>query len=707
MGNKLNQILIEINSLWENDLKMKKIDLENHSIVQLYAYFMREIIKNKKKSEEILRKLNEEERYYENKKDEGERLDIENLDLLLENQDLVIYSRTNEKGECQIIQCSNSIIALLGYSKLELIGKKIEFLMPSMYQSEHYKVVSNKIKSLRNNFNSNKELLKNSEKKQIFILPKTKSGYIMPINYRISIESDDDFSNTHIIKTKFELKDTKSVYGFYILTREDFNIDSISSSCLNLNLSMDILKKYMIDLNLLIRSEINDEINFSESYFEYEEEPRKVIWIYPDLLYPKKELMDIETKTDFEKEELIHNSKRKEFNLIISRIKFREDETLGYCFRLTNLETRRQSQESADFKINFNQKRFLMYDMSKLNYMRSMLVAKKTLIQEPSITINSEIITKEVKEEKNFEIQKTINKVKKQKKKKKKNDSSPDSSDIDEKLAEENLITKVKLQELSTKNLNEIKIYISELKDFGENISYFRREAEFKNSYEDHYHKFAVIKHLTEEFTKRQVDKKAKNFDRKFDSKANKSESTIGSNEINYESSWDFSTDATSSLNSIFNYDSITNIKYFSFFTFLALCAIISVEFFISISTIQNSNDRIFYSEKAFKILNGILYTKYFLTEAVMAQNPSYVNIEKDLNGNRTAYIFNQMKEMGNYHKSISETYSFFSNASITFSDDYYKYMNTKQLLQRTLSNGIPSFNTIPFSSAISSVNKK
>ena len=81
------------------------------------------------------------------------------------------------------------------------------------------------------------------------------------------------------------------------------------------------------------------------------------------------------------------------------------------------------------------------------------------------------------------------------------------------------------------------------------------------------------------------------------------------------------------------------------------------------------------------------------------------MNIDKNLNGNRTAYIFNQMKEMSNYHKSISETYSFFSNATITFSDEYYKYMSTKQLLQRTLSNGIPSLNTIPFSSAISSVN--
>lgn len=600
---------------------------------------------------------------------------------------------------------------MLGYSKLELIGKKIEFLMPSMYQKEHFRILSNKIKSIRNNYSMSKDLFKNTDKKQIFILPKTKSGYIVPLNSRFTIHQDDDFSNTSIIKTKMELKDTKSVYGFYILTRDDFSIESISSSCLNLNLSMDVLKKYIIDLNLLIRSEINDEINFAESYLEFEEEPKRIIWVYPDLLYPKKEIMDITTKTDFEREQIIQMSNRKEFNLLIFRIKFRDDETLGYCFRLTNLETRRQNQDSADLRINFNPKRFLMYDMSKLNYMRSILVAQKSKVQEPVFILNNNIEENllNIKEEKNFELQKATTHMErkqkqKQKKKKKKNDSYSDSSN-EEENAEENIITKEKLQELSTKNIEEIKKYINDLKDFGENVGYFKRDAEFKNSYEDHYHKFAVIKHLTDEFIKRQMNKKTNSNDTR-KSEKQKSVETANGYDLNYNSNWDFSSDATSSLNSIFNYDSITNIKYFSFFIFLLLCAIISVEFFISINIIQNSHDRIFYSEKAFKILNGILYTKYFLTEAVMAQDKNYLNIDEHLNGNRTAYIFNQMREMSNYHKTISDTYSYFSNATINFSDEYYEYMRTKQLLQRTLSNGIPSFNTIPFSSAISSVRK-
>jgi len=702
VGNKLNQILNEINLLWENDLKMKKIDIENQSIVQLYAYFLREILKNKKKSEEISKKLSEEQ-HYENKKNEGDRFDLENLDLILENQDLIIYSRTNEKGECQIIQCSNSIISMLGYSKIELIGKKVEFLMPTIYQAEHYKILSAKIKNIRSTYNMNRDIFKNTEKKQFFILPKNKVGYIVPINSRFTIYNDDDFSNTFIIKSKFELKDTKSVYAYYILVKEDFNIESISSSCLNLNLSMDILKKYMISLNILIRNELNDEVNFAERFTEYEEEPKRIVWIYPDFLYPKNEYMEINTKTDFEKEELIQSSQKKEFNLLITRIKFREDETLGYCFRLTNLEQRRQNQENIDLKIVYNPNRLLMYDMGRLNYMRTVVVTQKTKNPEPVIFYN----TPEIEINKNSlqEQDDKINSKKNTKKKRKRNDSYSDTSNEEEKkLAEENIITKEKLQELSTKNMEEIKNYINSLVNFGDNVSYFKRDTEFKNSYEDHYHKFALIKHNMDEYIKKQANKKALNMERKSDKlKSNNEVNNFGYQDP-YNSSMDFASDASSSLNNIFNDNSITNIKYFSFIMFLLLCAIISLEFIISIGIIQNSNDRIFYSEKAYKILNSILYTKFFLTEAVLAQDPNYINIDRNLNGSNKEYIINQMAEMSNYHQTISETYAFFSNATISFSNEYNTFYSSTQIMQRTLSNGIPSSNIIPFSSAISTV---
>jgi hypothetical protein len=49
LGHKLNLYLNEINNLWENELKSKKIDSENESIVRLYSRFLLEILWNQKK----------------------------------------------------------------------------------------------------------------------------------------------------------------------------------------------------------------------------------------------------------------------------------------------------------------------------------------------------------------------------------------------------------------------------------------------------------------------------------------------------------------------------------------------------------------------------------------------------------------------------------------------------------------------------------
>ena len=51
LGEKLNIYLKEINDLWENNLKNKKIDIENENNAQLYSRFLRDIMGDKIKSE--------------------------------------------------------------------------------------------------------------------------------------------------------------------------------------------------------------------------------------------------------------------------------------------------------------------------------------------------------------------------------------------------------------------------------------------------------------------------------------------------------------------------------------------------------------------------------------------------------------------------------------------------------------------------------
>lgn len=567
--------------------------------------------------------------------------------------------------------------------------------MPSIYGTDHSKILASRIKTLRASYNVHKETFKSSEKKQIFILPKTKVGYLVPINARFTIYNDDDFSNTYIIKSKFEIKDTKSVYAFYILTKDDFTIDSISSSCLNLNLSMDLLKRYVINLNLLIRNELNDEVNLSEKYGEYEEEPKKVIWVFPDLLYPKNEILDLSRKTDFEKEELIHKSHKKEFNLLITRIKYKEDEILGYCLRLTNLDQRRQNQENLDIRMHFNDNKSLMYDMTKLNYMRTVLVNEKT--HQPDI---SHFMNKSPERT----LEKTIlSPLKHNKKRRKKGDEKSDEEE--EKLLEEKALTKEKIQEFQAKNSDEIRGFINSLAFFGEGVALFKRDTEFKNSYEDHYNKIPLIKQSLEEFSKKMAIRKNNSLEKKAD-KTNKNESNSTASDAN--SNLEFVSDTSSSLNNIFNDKSVTNIKYFSFFVFVLLCTIISVEFFISLNIIQNNNSRMFYADKAYSILNSLLYTKFFLTEAVLAQDQNYNNVDfkNIVNGkrNNTEYILQMMKEMSQYHQNITDTNSFFSNATVNFGTDYNNYINNQQIFIRTLSNNIPSLEYAPFSNLISRI---
>ena len=369
LGNKLNLLLDEINQLWEKDLKSRKIDIDNQSIVQLYMYFVREILRNKSKSDEIYRKLNQEKRF-ESKKNDIDRIYLDNLELLLEDQEQVIYCRGNEKGDFSILQMSNSVVNLLGFTKHDLIGKKIETLMPSIFVNGHAKVVSNKIKYLRK---LNPTMSKTSDKKQIFFLPRTKVGYILPALAKFTLYTDDDFSNTYILKTTIENKDPKYVYAFYILTKDDFTVDSFSSSAMIMGLSMDLLKKYVINVDILIRNNINlESYNLIERFNEFEDEPKRITWIFPDLIYPKN---DNNRKNEEYFEKLAKKSRKKDFYLLITKMRFGDDAPIGFCLRFTSIEIKKINYELNDFKPSEN--KLVMYDILKLNYIRTDLIKNK------------------------------------------------------------------------------------------------------------------------------------------------------------------------------------------------------------------------------------------------------------------------------------------------------------------------------------------
>ena len=114
-------------------------------------------------------------------------------------------------------------------------------LIPSIFIDGQLKKVSDYIRRKQMNKNLDEEYI-NEDKNKHFILTKNKMGYQVALNAKYSFSNDNDFSNNLIIKALIELRDSKSIYAYYLLTKTDFILESISASTIQLGLTIDLLK---------------------------------------------------------------------------------------------------------------------------------------------------------------------------------------------------------------------------------------------------------------------------------------------------------------------------------------------------------------------------------------------------------------------------------------------------------------------------------
>ena len=386
LGEKLNRYLNEINNLWDNELKNKKINNEYKSIVQLYSKFLLEILWDQKKSKEVSRKLNDESNNYlhqsDNKKANEENNNGANLQNLLNNQDFLLFCDSNEKGNCKISNCSESFSHFLNYQKYDIIGKPLEIIFPNILIEKLGNYLEESIKSLHNGKNNQNDLSyqeNDSAKNEKLIMIKSRIGYIFPLYSSFIISDDNNFSDSFLVKTKMENKEPKSEYAYYVLTNLEFNIENISSSAINLDLSLDLLKKYVVKMDILVRTEENRSLDLKESYNLYEEEPRKITWIFPDIIYPKD---NIRHNNDEEIEDLIERSDKKKYNLLIKPISFEENENIGYVFKFTEIVLKKRKKNLNLSEVTPKcEKKLIMFDLLTLNYIRTMIVEKKSEVR--------------------------------------------------------------------------------------------------------------------------------------------------------------------------------------------------------------------------------------------------------------------------------------------------------------------------------------
>ena len=643
LGEKINRYLNEINNLWENYLKNRRISNDYQNIVQLYSNFLLEILLDKNKSKEVSKKLSEDNLNNFHQKDDkkfksNNNNGIDKIEPLVDNQEYLLFCDSDEKGNCKIIQCSGSFAYLLSFQKYEIIGKSLEIIYPELLLEEHTRFLEESILCLHNENNQKFSSYQDNNNTNNFklIMVKNRMGYVIPLYASYTVSDDNDYSDSFIIKTKMEYKESRSEYAYYALVNTDFVILNISSSAINLGLTLDLLRKYEIRINYLVRTQKNKVLNIFEKYNEFEDETKIITWVFPEQIYPKD---DSKNKNDKDKEEHIEDyidiSRKKKFNLQIKMIKTNENEIIAFVFKFTEISLKKKNKFlKNDLYIPNCDKNQVMFDLLNLSYFRSLIVEEKTGLRnlrnaEDNVEAEEETISPRKRS---------------QKIKKKLILEEMESSDSDKEI-NANLLTKEKILELQANNFLEIRNFIFSLPLYGSEVSLER----FRPSGE----KYSASK-LTESLIKIKLSNFCKNLEEKYhveqlfkkkknkvnnnldlaSSKSNKNnnyllsanttaststDSTISSIHGGEEMNKNLASDSSSALSNVFKGDSIKYIAILMFFTFIEIILFVSIEFIIIINHINKLETKINFFYNGYTVLSVMLYTKYFVSEGVIA----------------------------------------------------------------------------------------
>jgi hypothetical protein len=568
----------------------------------LYSKFLKEILWDQKKSKEVYNKLNDENKnnynLNDNKKAKEENNNGVNLDQLTDNQDFLLICDSDEKGNCKIIQSSSSFAHLIGFQKKDIIGKPIDIIYPNILIEEHCKFIEESISLLHNGQENQKDISfqeNDSNKNAQLIIIKNRMGYISPLMASFKVIDDNDYSDSFLVKIKMENKQAKSEYAYSILTNTDFVIENISSSAINLGLFLDLLKKYVVKMDILVRTDDDNKIMLYEKYNEYEEEPKAVTWVFPDIIYPKDNIQQIK---DDEIDGLIEKSSKKAYNLQISSIRFNENENIAFLFKFTEIPLKSNKKKINLVKcIPKAEKNLIMFDLYKMHYVRTLVVKIKSGFRN----LRNE---EEIKEKMDFDSIK-VKAIKNSRKKRKNSSIEEEDSSVNSDNNNNILLTKERILELQVHNYIEIRNFIFSLPLYGGDVALerFRPNGD----------KYSASK-ITESLIKIHISNFCKRIDetvpslknKKFTSKhisennnhiespksANTSDylysapaSNVSSSQKpiqNEEMNKGLSSDSSSTLATIFQANTIKFIKVLINFSFLGTFAMILIEFIIT-----------------------------------------------------------------------------------------------------------------------------
>ena len=298
---KLNDIGEKINNLIdlidENFNKMHRIKSDDIKVLNLYTGFLKHILNNKTKYDELKHILDSLSNV---DKIQDKEIDFSNFDLkVLNNSDeykyIILSADENNLGI--ILNISLNACTIFGYTKNELIGKNVNILIPQVFHKQFEKYLRNHTNNIKTHFydllSHQKEYF--PEFKEMFIHGKNKSKYLVPLYvkyyftqteeneviYVVELAYENGFMldkitqvfNLNRINTMNSSKQVKLSYNYCcVLTDNYFNIQTftansqellgLNSSSLNANVDItNYIEQFKEDIEKLAAEDSQNELS--------------------------------------------------------------------------------------------------------------------------------------------------------------------------------------------------------------------------------------------------------------------------------------------------------------------------------------------------------------------------------------------------------------------------------------------------------------
>ena len=256
IGTKISKFNEDLISDFE---RLERVNLFDQDTIKLYAQYLSEILNNHSLANTYNNKLIElEQRRHQFNE---ENLFDMNYKAMARSEDykyIVISGAPNNFNT--ICNMSLSICPKFGFTKEELIGKPLDYILPELFCTHHKKILVEKVEEFKKTMlvkNKNMSLKVRSEPKTIQSFAKTKMKYLVPIKMKVALVASEEgniFGITRIIAQNHSLLSNEEQIAYILCDNElivqNFTPNapkllSLDSSAINNNLDVtDFIKEF-------------------------------------------------------------------------------------------------------------------------------------------------------------------------------------------------------------------------------------------------------------------------------------------------------------------------------------------------------------------------------------------------------------------------------------------------------------------------------